>query len=80
MIRNCQLSTDIVSYQLTKTNYQFDNIGIALSDIIIDNIIRVHPLVVSLTHPAASSLTFFFFLKREEGMTNNHEHRVVAYT
>ena len=34
----------IVSYQLTKTNYQFENIGMALSDIITDNIIRVHPL------------------------------------
>ena len=34
----------IVSYQLTKSNCQFDNIAMALSDIIINNIIRVRPL------------------------------------
>ena len=34
----------IVSYQLIKSNCQFDNIVNALSDIIIDNIIRVRAL------------------------------------
>ena len=38
----------IVSYQLIKSNCQFDNILNALSDIIIDNIIRVRALIITL--------------------------------